>query len=62
VTISDQDGVVLEEGAAVETPVGSRRWVYGGRTAVSPPVVVRVRAVDRPGNVGEGMVNSEWGG
>ncbi len=59
VTISDSEGVVLEEGAAVEMPVGSRRWVYVGETAVVPPVVVRVTAVDRPGNVGEKMVNCE---
>ncbi|MBK8901693.1 MAG: hypothetical protein IPM53_10955 [Anaerolineaceae bacterium] len=60
VTISNSEGTVLTEGAAVETPVGSRRWVYVAETAVTPPVVVRVRAVDRPGNVGEKMVNGEW--
>jgi hypothetical protein len=27
---------------------------------MNAPVVVRVQAVDRPGNVGEVMVNFEW--
>jgi len=49
----DANGRVLAEGAAVEEPAGSRRWVYGLETAVSGATAVRVRAVDRPGNVGE---------
>ncbi|MBK7177231.1 MAG: hypothetical protein IPH82_08595 [Chloroflexi bacterium] len=57
VAILDADGRVLAEGAAVEEPAGSRRWVYGLATAVAGATAVRVRAVDRPGNVGEKMVS-----
>lgn len=57
VAILDANGRVLAEGAAVEEPAGSRRWVYGLATAVAGATAVRVRAVDRPGNVGEKV----WG-
>ena len=57
VMIMGENGRLLCEGAAVEEPTGSRRWVYGVETAVLELVTVVVRAVDRPGNVGEGRVN-----
>ena len=67
VTILGENGRLLTEGAAVEEPTGSRRWVYRVEMATSAssgqtvmePLAVRVRAVDRPGNVGEKMVNCE---
>ena len=62
--IMGENGRLLCEGAAVEEPAGSRRWVYevetaastGSGQAVSEPVEVVVQAMDRPGNVGERRV------
>ncbi len=58
VVLRDADGGVVEEGDAVESPGGSGRWVYVATTAVAAGTVVRVgvRAVDRPGGMGEVVV------
>ena len=65
VQILGENGRLLAEGAAVEEPEGSRRWVYAfpsagsGNASTSSGDVeaVVVQAVDRPGNVGEKIVN-----
>lgn len=57
VQVLGENDRLLLEGEAVEEPAGSRRWVYGVETAVEGAVSVVVKAKDRPGNVGEGIVN-----
>ena len=54
VALTDAAGSSLEEGAAVETPPDSGRWVYAATAAVATGTTVRiaVTASDRPGGVG----------
>jgi len=58
VALTDGDGSPLENGAAVETPPESGRWVYTATAAVETGTTVRiaVTAEDRPGDrcTGEG--------
>ena len=53
--LTDADGQLIEEGAAVESPAKSGRWVYTAVSAVTADTTVRiaVTATDRPGNVAE---------
>ncbi len=55
VTLTDADGNAIEDGAAVETPADSGRWIFTAGTAVATGMTVRigVTATDRPGGVGE---------
>jgi hypothetical protein len=59
VTIGEEDGEgVIEQGAAVEVPAGSGRWVYEAQASAPPGARSRVavQARDRPGNVTEECV------
>lgn len=51
VTITDNNGIVLESGNAIETSSGSGRWSYITTTFIGPdfPVNINVVAMDRPG-------------
>jgi hypothetical protein len=55
VAVTQADGAAIEEGAAVETPAESGRWMYTATAAVPTGTTVRiaVTATDRPGGVGE---------
>ena len=57
--LSDDAGNPIENGAAVETPADSGRWVYTASAAVDAGTTVRiaVTAEDRPG--GTGIAESE---
>jgi len=51
VSITNDQGAILENGAAIETAEGTGRWVYTATQAVAAgeDVVVNVIATDRPG-------------
>lgn len=51
ITLADDGGNAIEDGAAMETPVGSGCWMNTATTAVSPDTTVRLTttAHDRPG-------------
>jgi hypothetical protein len=55
VAVTQADGAAIEEGAAVETPAESGRWIYTATAAVTTGTTVRiaVTASDRPGGMGE---------
>jgi hypothetical protein len=55
VSLTDTNGADIENGAAVETPPASGRWVYTVTTAVAAGTTVRlaVTASDRPGSIAE---------
>jgi hypothetical protein len=55
VAVTKADGTAIEEGAAVETPAESGRWIYTATAAVVAGTTVRiaVTASDRPGGMGE---------
>jgi len=55
VTITNNEGVAIENGAAVETPVDSGQWVYTAtqNVAVGTNVRIMVAAQDMPGHKGE---------
>jgi hypothetical protein len=53
--LTDGSGHLIEEGAAIESPPKSDRWVYTATAAVAADttVCIAVTATDRPGNVAE---------
>ena len=55
VALTDGNGNAIENGAAVETPPDSDRWIYTTTEEVTTGTTVRiaVTATDRPGGVGE---------
>jgi len=54
--LTDGDGNAIENGAAVETPPDSGRWIYTAAADVATGTTVRiaVTAEDRPGGIGTG--------
>lgn len=54
VNLSESDGSLIENGAAVETPADSGRWIYTTTASVATGTTVRiaVTASDRPGGLG----------
>lgn len=54
VSLSDADGVSIENGDALQSPPKSGRWVYTATAAVSAGTQVRVlvTATDHPGGIG----------
>lgn len=60
VALTDSEGNEIEAGEAVETPADSGRYVYTATVAVATGTTVRiaVTAVDRPGGVGSGEVET----
>ena len=55
VSITYADGQPVEDGAAVETPAKSGRWVYTATAAATPGADVRIAVTvqDRPGGKGQ---------
>lgn len=61
VAITKADGQAVENGAAVETPANSGRWVYKATAAVPTGTTVKiaVTAKDRPGHTGAKEVSKQ---
>lgn len=60
VYVADDSVNAIEDGPAMETPVGSGRSMYTATAAVSPGTTVRLTTTshDRPGNISTNQANT----